>query len=169
VRIDAGWRVRHYHSLGPKLAFASQNREANIITLDRLTDALQRRCRHATTQGRHIEDHIGQCWPKKQADERGSQHNPHVVVITGCNRWDQGLDVIVEGEAKRVSDHHTLEQLVAAWAAKWNGQWKFAVTEGGFVQADANVPGSVLVFEIRPTKVLAFGKGKFSQTRYLPR
>jgi len=25
--------------------------------------------------------------------------NPHVVMTTGCNRWDQGLDVMVEGEA----------------------------------------------------------------------
>jgi general stress protein 26 len=23
--------------------------------------------------------------------------NPHVVVTTGCNRWDRGLDVVVEG------------------------------------------------------------------------
>jgi hypothetical protein len=26
--------------------------------------------------------------------------NPHVVLITGCNGWDEGLDVIVEGEAR---------------------------------------------------------------------
>src|SRR4051812_4994453 len=26
-------------------------------------------------------------------------HNPHVTVTTGCNTWDQGLDVVVEGEA----------------------------------------------------------------------
>jgi len=26
--------------------------------------------------------------------------NPHVVLITGCNRWDEGLDVMVEGEAR---------------------------------------------------------------------
>ncbi|MGH3213954.1 MAG: pyridoxamine 5'-phosphate oxidase family protein [Streptosporangiaceae bacterium] len=25
--------------------------------------------------------------------------NPHVVVTTGCNSWDHGLDVVVEGEA----------------------------------------------------------------------
>src|SRR5262249_52924142 len=27
--------------------------------------------------------------------------SPHVVVTTGCNSWDQGLDVVVEGEATR--------------------------------------------------------------------
>ena len=30
--------------------------------------------------------------------------NPHVVLTTGCNRWDQGLDVVVEGDAVRVTD-----------------------------------------------------------------
>ena len=25
--------------------------------------------------------------------------NPHVVVTTGCNRWDEGIDVVVEGKA----------------------------------------------------------------------
>ena len=25
------------------------------------------------------------------------RHNPQVVLTTGCNRWDQGIDVVVEG------------------------------------------------------------------------
>jgi predicted pyridoxine 5'-phosphate oxidase superfamily flavin-nucleotide-binding protein len=29
---------------------------------------------------------------------RNLASNPHVVMTTGCNRWDQGLDVMVEGE-----------------------------------------------------------------------
>jgi nitroimidazol reductase NimA-like FMN-containing flavoprotein (pyridoxamine 5'-phosphate oxidase superfamily) len=30
--------------------------------------------------------------------------NPHVVLTTGCHQWDAGLDVIVEGDAVRVTD-----------------------------------------------------------------
>jgi hypothetical protein len=30
--------------------------------------------------------------------------NPHVVLTTGCNGWDGGLDVVVEGDALRVTD-----------------------------------------------------------------
>jgi general stress protein 26 len=93
--------------------------------------------------------------------------NPKVVMTTGCNRWDQGLDVMVEGEARRVTDRATLERLAAAWATKWNGQWQFEVAEGGFAQ-DAEVDGPVLVFAVKPAKVLAFGKGEFSHTRYRP-
>jgi nitroimidazol reductase NimA-like FMN-containing flavoprotein (pyridoxamine 5'-phosphate oxidase superfamily) len=94
--------------------------------------------------------------------------NPHVVMTTGCNRWDQGLDVMVEGEARRVTDRATLERLAAAWATKWNGQWQFGVTEGGFAQADADADGPVLVFAVKPAKILVFGKGQFSHTRYRP-
>jgi general stress protein 26 len=94
--------------------------------------------------------------------------NPHVVVTTGCNRWDQGLDVMVEGQAQRVTDRAMLERLAAAWAAKWDGQWRFEVAAGGFTHPAADVDGPVLVFAVKPAKVLAFGKGAFSHTRYRP-
>jgi general stress protein 26 len=91
--------------------------------------------------------------------------NPRVLLATGCNRWDQGLDVMVEGEARRVTARATLERLATAWASKWDGQWRYRVTDTGFAH-DAG--DDVLVFAVKPTKVLAFTKGGFSQTRYLP-
>jgi hypothetical protein len=94
--------------------------------------------------------------------------NPHVVMTTGCNRWDEGLDVMVEGKAERVTDRATLERLAAAWATKWDGQWRFEAAVGGFAHPDAEVNGPVLVFAVKPTKVLAFSKGVFSHTRYRP-
>jgi general stress protein 26 len=94
--------------------------------------------------------------------------NPHVVMTIGCNRWDQGLDVMVEGKAQRVTDRATLERLAAAWATKWNGQWQFEVADGGFAPADGGVDDPVLVFAVKPAKILAFGKGEFSHTRYRP-
>src|ERR1700689_5229266 len=48
--------------------------------------------------------------------------NPHVVVTTGCNRWDQGLDVVVEGEAIRITGEDTLNRLAAAFTMKWDGR-----------------------------------------------
>ncbi len=95
--------------------------------------------------------------------------NAHVVVITGCNTWDQGLDVMVEGKAQRVKDRVTLEQLAALWARKWNGQWQFGVTDEGFSHREEAAEAPVLVFAVRPAKVLAFSKGQFGQTRYRPR
>jgi general stress protein 26 len=90
--------------------------------------------------------------------------NPNVVLTTGCNTWDQGLDVMVEGQARRVTDRPTLERLAAAWREKWDGSWQFDVTDEGFHHRT----GVVLVFVVEPTKVLAFGKGTFSHTRHLP-
>ena len=41
--------------------------------------------------------------------------NPHIVVTTGCNTWDRGIDVVVEGEARRITDRAMLERLSAEW------------------------------------------------------
>jgi general stress protein 26 len=90
--------------------------------------------------------------------------NPHVVVTTGCSQWDRGLDVTVEGEARRVTDRATLERLAAAWATKWDGSWQYEVADEGFRHG----AGRALVFAVEPAKVLAFGKGPFSHTRHLP-
>jgi general stress protein 26 len=93
--------------------------------------------------------------------------NPHVVVTTGCNRWNEGLDVMVEGEARRVTDRATLERLSAAWATRWNGEWRYRAVDGGFAHTDGpDADGPVLVFSVKASKILAFGKGGFSHTRY---
>jgi nitroimidazol reductase NimA-like FMN-containing flavoprotein (pyridoxamine 5'-phosphate oxidase superfamily) len=39
--------------------------------------------------------------------------NPQVVLTTGTNQLHSGLDVIVEGEAVRMTDHDTLVRLAA--------------------------------------------------------
>jgi nitroimidazol reductase NimA-like FMN-containing flavoprotein (pyridoxamine 5'-phosphate oxidase superfamily) len=89
--------------------------------------------------------------------------NPHVILMTGCNRWDEGLDVVVEGDAVRVTDDETLERLAAAWTTKWDGRWRYDARNGAFHHEGG---GEALVFSVAPTKVLAFGKGVFSHTRH---
>jgi general stress protein 26 len=91
--------------------------------------------------------------------------NPHVVLTTGCNSWDEGLDVMVEGRARRVTDRATLERLAAAWRTKWDGSWQFEVSDDGFT---SEAGGQVLVFAVDASKILAFGKGTFTQTRHRP-
>jgi nitroimidazol reductase NimA-like FMN-containing flavoprotein (pyridoxamine 5'-phosphate oxidase superfamily) len=88
--------------------------------------------------------------------------NPQVVLTTGCNGWQDGLDVVVEGEAERVADEAKLGELARAWEEKWDGSWKFEPVAGGFRHSE----GMALVFAVRPVKVLAFGKGGFSHTRH---
>jgi nitroimidazol reductase NimA-like FMN-containing flavoprotein (pyridoxamine 5'-phosphate oxidase superfamily) len=88
--------------------------------------------------------------------------NPRVVLTTGANGWQDGLDVVIEGEATRVTDVQQLERLAAAWSQKWDGRWQWEVDQDGF----RHEVGAVLVFAVRPTKVLAFTKGGFSHTRH---
>ncbi len=98
--------------------------------------------------------------------------NPHVVLTTGCNQWDRGLDVVVEGDAARVTDDALLNQLAAAWARKWDGQWQYEAHDGHFRRRSgaaggaAAEGGDAMVFSVSPTKILAFGKGTFTQTRH---
>jgi general stress protein 26 len=91
--------------------------------------------------------------------------NPHVILMTGCNRWEEGLDVVVEGNAVPVTDEAVLRSLAQAWAAKWDGQWQFQVRDGSF-QDQGGGDGRVLVFQVAPAKILAFAKGAFGQTRH---
>jgi general stress protein 26 len=91
------------------------------------------------------------------------RRNPHVILTTGCNRWDRGLDVVVEGDAVRVTDPDMLRRLAQAWTAKWDGRWQFAAGSDSFHHQGG---GAALVFSVTPTKILAFGKGNFSHTRH---
>jgi nitroimidazol reductase NimA-like FMN-containing flavoprotein (pyridoxamine 5'-phosphate oxidase superfamily) len=88
--------------------------------------------------------------------------NPNVTLTTGCNRWNDGLDVVVEGVATTTTDDPTLRRLATAWRSKWEGQWQYEVRDGAF-HHDA---GDALVFTVAPVKVLAFGKGAFSHTTH---
>jgi nitroimidazol reductase NimA-like FMN-containing flavoprotein (pyridoxamine 5'-phosphate oxidase superfamily) len=84
--------------------------------------------------------------------------SPHVVLVTGCNHWDRGVDVVVEGDAVQVSDPAVLERLAEAWAGKWDGRWRLAVRDGGFRNTDRDdLPSEV--FKVAPTKVYAHTKG----------
>ena len=83
--------------------------------------------------------------------------NPHVVLTTGCNRWDQGLDVVVEGDAVQVTDDAVLSRVARAFAGKWDGRWQFTVRDGCFRGPDGS--GAAMVFSVTPVKVFAHAKG----------
>ena len=87
--------------------------------------------------------------------------NPNVILTTGCNRWEEGLDVVVEGEAVRITDHDRLEQLDRVWATRWDGRWQYLVRDGSFYHHDEHevLPDSILVFSIKLTKVFTFARG----------
>jgi nitroimidazol reductase NimA-like FMN-containing flavoprotein (pyridoxamine 5'-phosphate oxidase superfamily) len=100
---------------------------------------------------------------QKEINLRG---NHQVSLLTGRNDWDQGHDVVVEGVAERVEGRERLERTAAAWTAKWDGRWRYVVTDAGFEHPEDSEHNQVLVFAVRPERVLVFGKGAFSHTSH---
>lgn len=98
--------------------------------------------------------------------------NPNCVLTTGCNTFLSGIDVVVEGSARRVTDHELLSRLAAMWQSKLN--WPFEVVDGAFRDRSTEIAGEEFdsmgiahVYAVTPAKIIAFGKGEpFSQTRY---
>ena len=93
--------------------------------------------------------------------------NPHVVLIAGCNHWDRGLDVVVEGDATQVTDDAVLARVAPAFAGKWDGRWRFAARDGAFRDPEDG-SGEAMVFSLTPVKAFAHAKGDPSgMTRHL--
>ena len=100
-------------------------------------------------------------WFSTGADEvkfANLRANPHVVMIAGCNRWDQGLDVVAEGDAVPVTDDAVLARVASKFMAKWDGRWKFKA-QGGAFRDQEDGTGEALVFSVTPVKVFAHDKG----------
>lgn len=93
---------------------------------------------------------------------RNLEHNDHVAVTTGTNTWAEGLDVVVEGRAVRVSGSETLQRLADAWEATYGSVWHFDVVDGMFRAGE----GSAAVFRVEASKVIAFAKHPHGQTTY---
>jgi hypothetical protein len=101
-------------------------------------------------------------------DERKARNlaaNPSCILTTGCNDSDGGLDIVIEGEARRITDDARLQRVADGYEAKYGDEWHFDVADGAF-QGQGQT--EAWVFELAPTKVLGFGKGEvFSQTRWV--
>jgi general stress protein 26 len=110
----------------------------------------------------------GAIWFSTGADEQkfaNLRANPSVVLTTGCNRWDRGLDVVVEGVAVQVTDDAVLARAAAAFTSKWDGRWQFTARDGCFRGTDGS--GAAMVFSVTPAKVFAHDKGDpFGATRH---
>lgn len=103
------------------------------------------------------------CTGPGEQKARNLESNPHCVLTTGTNQFRSGLDVVVEGDATRVTDETQLRRLAALWKSKLD--WDFHVADGMF--HDPGGAHHALVFGVIPVKALSFAKGEpYSQTRY---
>ncbi len=101
-------------------------------------------------------------------DERKAKNlarNPRCILTTGCNRLD-GLDIVVEGQAAKVSDPAELRSVAGTFESKYGAH--FTAPEGTwFGLGDAIRRNEALVFRVAPLTAFGFGKGTlYSQTRW---
>ena len=88
--------------------------------------------------------------------------NIHVALTTGCNDWREGVDIVLEGDARQVASQEELEDLSLVFRAKWDGDtWEYTARDGKFFHPEGF---EVQLFSVRPRVVYAFAKGTFGHT-----
>lgn len=102
---------------------------------------------------------------------RNITRDPHCSLILGSEKRSEGLDIVVEGEARRVTDEVLLGRLATAWEEKYGAEWRFDVRDEAFVHAAGSLredeTGLAYVFEVSPQLAFGFEKGQtYSQTTW---
>ena len=104
------------------------------------------------------------CTSPPERKAKNLDHNPRCILTTGRNRLD-GLDIVVEGEAREVSDEleaapPTHMQQVPEDFAEPDGDW--------FDSTTPSAPGTRCCTESRQRQPSRSKGASFSQTRYTP-
>ena len=105
------------------------------------------------------------CTGEHEQKAKNIEANASCVLTTGTSSYRSGIDVVVEGTAERVSDNGALARLAPLWKDKID--WAYEVGNGVFLHTNAPGRPAVLVFAVAPSKILAFTKAPYSQTRYV--
>jgi hypothetical protein len=80
---------------------------------------------------------------------------------------DEGLDLVVEGDAVKVGDDTRLRRIAAAYESKYGSAWHFEVHDGAFFHERDHEGSRAFVYEVAPMTAFGFRKGdEFSQTRW---
>jgi hypothetical protein len=83
-------------------------------------------------------------------------------LTTGCNDWREGVDIVVEGDARQDAGQEELEELSTVFQTKWDGDtWEYTARDGRFFHPEGF---EVQLFSVRPRAVYAFAKGTFGHT-----
>ena len=123
------------------------------------------------------------CTGESEQKAKNLALNPSVIITTGQNDLNAGLDIVVEGEAVPVNDDTRLHSLAEAYVAKYGEGWRFVVHDGAFRNEERPPESSsgfdsdgadrlkkyirVPVFQTSPRTAFGFGRGsQFSQTRW---
>lgn len=98
---------------------------------------------------------------------RNLAHDGHCALTTGGNALARGLDLVVEGRAEPVADPAVLEEVIAAYEAKYGAH--ITSPEGTFHGlGDAFRKGDAVVYAVAPATAYGFGRddGTYTHTRW---
>ena len=104
------------------------------------------------------------CTGPTEQKARNLRTDRRCQLMTGTDRWDDGLDVVIEGRAERVTDEVRLQALADLWESKFGEPWHFDVAGDHFVSdGGAQVAD---VYEVVAEVARGFGKSPHSQTTW---
>jgi Pyridoxamine 5'-phosphate oxidase len=109
-----------------------------------------------------VDDGFVFCTGPDEQKARNLEHCTSVAITTGANAWKDGLDVVVEGSAERITGTAELTPFADAYREKYSGEWDFEPGDDGFGY-DSYV---AYVFRVRAAKVIAFAKSPHGQTTF---
>ncbi|MEU6315947.1 pyridoxamine 5'-phosphate oxidase family protein [Streptomyces sp. NPDC047014] len=98
---------------------------------------------------------------------RNLAHDAHCALTTGRNALTEGLDIVVEGTARRISEPEALERAITAYETKYGHH--ITSPEGTFHGiGDSIRQGESVVFAVAPATAYGFGRdgGVYSHTRW---
>ena len=105
--------------------------------------------------GLWIDDTFVFCTGPGEQKAKNIVDNSNCAVVTGCNTYGEGLDVVVEGNTVRVVEEVRLLELARAFETKYGSEWRFEVRDAAFHHQG----GEAWVYEVVPAKAFGFEKG----------
>jgi nitroimidazol reductase NimA-like FMN-containing flavoprotein (pyridoxamine 5'-phosphate oxidase superfamily) len=102
------------------------------------------------------------CTGPHEQKVRNLAANPRCALTTGTNTLSDGYDLVIEGEAVRVTDDAELARIADAYTAKYGPDWHFTVSDGHLHSAG----GPAVAYRVAPVTAYGFGKTTPSQTRW---
>lgn len=110
-----------------------------------------------------LDDALHICTGENERKRKNLAENNRCILTTGCNLSGEGLDVIVEGQAERVTGDEALQAIADAYEAKYGSDWHFDVRDGAFVSEGHEA----WVYRIAPETAFGYARGDLgSQTRW---
>ena len=108
-----------------------------------------------------LDDAFYFCTGDSERKAKNLARSAHCVITTGCH-VDEGLDVVIEGDAVRVGEEARLRRLAEEWKTKYDWSWK--VRGAAFRGDDGKM---ATVYEVVPSTAFGFAKGSApGQTRW---